>query len=122
MTKETKAPPSAMDTLARNTPQADVDNEWGAPIETDFMRFETPGDLVMGKLVEKSEIVIRGKLANKYKLERNDGSVVSFNGGTKIDDVLSTLPLGSLVRIQFTGKSAATTGGNRMNEFDIRSK
>lgn len=95
---------------------------WGEPLESDFFRFENPGDILVGKLVEKSEITIRGKPGKKYKVENDSGTIIAFNGGTKIDDVLEMLPLGIMVRIEFTGYSEKTASGNRMKNFDIRSK
>jgi hypothetical protein len=76
------------------------------PVVVEFFRFQNAGDKLEGKLIIKTTITTNknqdgkqtGKVG-KYSVLANDGKKYSFLGSVILDELLSTVPLGSMVYI-----------------------
>ncbi len=89
-----------------------------ADISGDFHTFSQVGDSVEGALVETRDITIRGNAAKRYKLRKDDDSLISFHGSIEIDDKMGEVQNGQYVRITLKGETP-TSGGNSVKQFAV---
>lgn len=101
---------------------------WGDPefwddaqeVETDFFRFQNPGDTLVGKLIEKGEKPIQGSPAGHYVFETEDGRHIACHGSMQLDDKMKPVNVGSIVRIEYDGDQKTANGSMKM--FSVRER
>ena len=83
------------------------------------VKFDNAGDSVMGNLVERTLITPKdgGKPFYRYVVKVGEERK-SFLGSFQLDDVLKSLPLGSLIRVTYRSKENIGAGKTVKN-FDI---
>lgn len=65
---------------------------------------------VEGTLIEKGEVVMSGNPVGRYKIERENGTVVTVLGSSILDDYLGEVEPGTEIKIVFTGTTKAKSG------------
>lgn len=100
--------------------------------EPRFMKFEKPGDNVMGRLlvIEQVEVGETRKPATRFVVEEGvlragyfkaDGELVAFLGTYGIDSKLRPSDVQHYISIRYTGSDATVTrNGNAMKVFDVK--
>lgn len=73
---------------------------------------------IEGTLIEKDEVTMQGDVVGRYKIEREDESVVTVLGSAILDDYLSTIEPGTEVKIVFTG-TTKSKGGFNTKQYDV---
>jgi len=80
--------------------------------------FTNPGQVVEGTLVERIQINKNGSYFNKYVVKTSEGARKSFLGSYQVNAALEGMPLETLIRVTFMGKTKLK-GGKTMNQFKI---
>lgn len=65
-----------------------------------------------GNLVSSESITMQGKPVGKYKIEKENGEIVAFLGSVILDDKLSTVEIGTDIRIELVGSEKSATAGH----------
>lgn len=74
------------------------------PIEDNIFKFEKTGDSIEGMYLTHREQLGKFK-SNLYTLKTAEGKLVSFWGGTVLDDEMAKVSYGDVIRIVFRGKN-----------------
>lgn len=74
-----------------------------------------------GTLVEVKRD-IGPNLAKIYVLKQEDGTEIGVWGGTIIDDKMSRIPVGNMVKIDFLGVDKTKDGKRTFKNFDVFTK
>ena len=69
-------------------------------------------DSLEGVLMASDGIMMQGKRVGKYKLENEDGDTIAFLGTVILDDKLSTIEIGTDIRIELAGSQKSATPGH----------
>lgn len=92
-------------------------------LDSEQFSFEEKGDSLHGVIVEKVTLRSKpttehpnGKPFQKYTVRSPDGRLVSTLGSYKIDEFMSTRPLGTEIRITYV-KKIKLDGGRTMKDF-----
>lgn len=86
-------------------------------IESVVLRLDNEGDYIEGTLVSKEAGDFNNK---KYKIKKEDGSLVTLFGTTMLDDLMSTVKIDQQIKIVNTGeKESKKKGQNPMRLFDV---
>jgi hypothetical protein len=103
---------------------------WGDPsfwsgdeakeVETDFFTFTSIGATLIGQLIEKGEAPVRGELVGRYTFRREDGTNVACHGTMQLDDKMTFVNVGSIVRIEYTGDQKTQNGS--LKNFSVQER
>lgn len=84
-----------------------------------FVKLETPGDAVEGEYQGNEAITLtNGNTAYRHTIRIEDGTQVSFLGGVVLDEVLSDVPIGTVVLVERTG-TQEVRHGRSMKQFRV---
>lgn len=113
------------------SPAAPSKEGWGSPdlwsddqaqtIESEFIKFEKEHDTLIGVLIEKGEQEMRNGTVGRYVVEGEDEKLRTFHGTTDLDDKLSLVNVGDLIRIEYLGNQN-TGSGQSMKTFKVQSR
>jgi hypothetical protein len=81
-------------------------------VDVEFFQFANPGDILAGKLIEKTTQKIGNNMCGKYTLIDSDNQRVEFLGSTQLDSRLRLIAAGHNVVIYFDHTEKAK-GDNR---------
>ena len=87
------------------------------PVEPKLWKPEKEGDLIEGVLISKKTDIGANK-SNAYYIENKEGTFFVW-GSAVLDDRLSVVPVGVLIRIEYKGLKPSTTGGNDTKIFKV---
>src|SRR4030042_402406 len=87
-------------------------------ISVEFFQFKTEGDKLEGRLIDKSHTRIRGNDIGKYNMICGVRRVV-FLGGVHLDELLSSVPVGSEIFIQYTHKELTGDKSYELKRFKV---
>lgn len=90
-------------------------------VVVDFFQFNSEGDNIAGRLVNKTQVQIRGNRVGKYTIITPENKRVAFLGGVHLDELMSNVGLGREVMVQFTHreKTGQDNSGNEMKRFKV---
>lgn len=92
---------------------------WGEPVQpTGYIKWDKPGRVVVGKYIRSEEKLGKNNQPNFIHFLDADGEEVQFWGTTILNDLLSEVAPGTLVRIEFTGERAVPNG--KIKDFVVR--
>jgi len=84
-----------------------------------FTRFENVGELVAGVYQGNEAITLtNGNIAYRHAVRQEDGSEISFLGGTILDQILGDIPIGQRILIERTG-TTKTASRRDMKAFRV---
>lgn len=84
-----------------------------------FATFETPGDMVAGILIGQQDITLAdGKIIAQFAVLSDSGLEV-FNESFQLS-VLRRVPVGSRIRVTYTGEGPRSSRGNPVKQFDVQ--
>lgn len=83
----------------------------------DFFKFESIGDKIEGKLVEKSQSDNYG--IGLYTLKQDDDSTKRIHGSANLDSLMNGVDIGDYVRIEWTDTKAMEKGKTPMKIFIV---
>jgi hypothetical protein len=99
-----------------------ANNDWqqvGGTTNADSWKPEKEGDSIEGQYIDKRENVGPNG-SNLYTLEQEDGTMRAVWGSTVIDDRMSTIKLGDMVKLVYVGKvPSKTPGRSPAKVFDV---
>lgn len=95
-------------------------------VTTDFVNLgktkiegtDTVVNEIEGTLIEKGSIPFGGNVVGRYKLQKEDGTIVTVLGSTKMDDLLESIPTGIYIKVEVTG-TVPTKGGFEMKDYKL---
>ncbi len=96
-------------------------------VKTDFLNLgetkvspdsEEVVKVIEGTLAEKGSIPFQNNIVGRYKLQKEDGVMVTLLGSTKMDDLLETIPTGVFIRLEYIGE-IPTKGGFKMKDYKL---
>ena len=80
-------------------------------ITPDFITFEKKGEFIEGELLEPSVIMIKGVEVMKWQVrDLKDDIVKAFLGGISLDPMLTNVPVGTTIKLEFDGKLKIASG------------
>jgi len=88
--------------------------------ESEQFAFDTTGETLEGHLVDSVTLTKDGKSFQKYTVWIADGSYVSTLGSYQLDQALSQVTLGAMIRITYKGKTKLS-GGKSVKNFLVES-
>lgn len=98
--------------------------KYGKKISTDFVKIGDPESeeakdseydyriFVAGVLMESGRKNMSGGQVGSYKIEQEDGSVVTFLGSVILDDLLSLIEIGTDLYVKYDGLKKSTQAGH----------
>ena len=86
-------------------------------IKPEFVTFDAEGLTVEGKLIGVENVQIREMSVPKYQLMTPEGSI-SFLGTTQLVEALSSVTLGSIIRVVYKGEVKGGQYG-KYKDFDV---
>lgn len=91
---------------------------WGEPLQTQgYVKWDKPKTIV-GKLMGSEEKVGQNaKPYTVYSLDA-DGEEINISGTTMLDDLLTQVEVGTLIRIEYKGERPVA--GGKLKEFEVR--
>jgi len=91
-------------------------------VERNFVNLGDEHPMVEGTLSEKGSMSFNtgGKqsIVGRYKLVTDDGTITTVLGSTVMDDLLEPVPVGTYVRITFTGFQV-TASKMKVKTYDL---
>jgi hypothetical protein len=81
------------------------------------MKFESIGDKIEGKLVEKA--VSENYGIGLYTLKRDDETTMRIHGSANLDSLMTGVDIGQYVRIEWTDTKAMQAGKTPMKIFSV---
>lgn len=86
-------------------------------VGSEFYKFEKKGQEVVGVLVAKGTIGIKGQETTRWEVQTPEG-LVAFLGGVSLDIMLNKIDTGTMIKIVYKGK-VKTLGGTQVKEYDV---
>ena len=90
-----------------------------AEVVIDFFQFKQEGDHLEGRLVSKTQTVVRGNKIGKYTLIMKNNHRVSFLGGVDLDEKMANVGVGNEIWVQYTHKEPTSGEGFEMKRFKV---
>jgi len=91
---------------------------WEEVDSPNFFQFKNIGDILEGKLIERAKSSQYG--FGLYTLEVKDGDQVRFHGSSQLDDLMLSINIGDICRVEFIDVEKRPKG--EMKLFSVKRK